>query len=225
MADRSTFTGRARQRRTNRSVRLSDRIATGLITVGGAGTIVAVSGVCLYLLWTVLPLFAPASLDEPNPTSQSPFASSPAVLRVSESNVIGWALDEGGDFIVFRPDTGEKLRSEPIADGGRQATTFAAGFGSDAVAIGFDDGTIRLGSVSFETSFIDVIDDDVKRYASLRSGEIATYAAGVVLRTSQDQLRRESVLVDFSAEPIEISPGHAVRRLDQVQTDGGPVLV
>ena len=56
----TSFTGRKRYLKNRRSVKLADRIAQSLITVGGIGTILAISTVGLFLFWVVLPLFLPA---------------------------------------------------------------------------------------------------------------------------------------------------------------------
>ncbi len=226
MAERSTFTGRARQRRTKWSVRLGDRVASALITVGGIGTIVAVSGVCLYLLWTVLPLFKPASLASPDVVKPSPFAAAPVALRVSESNAIGWGIDERGILQVFRADVGTPLRQESlVAEGSSPVTTIAPSLEGDGVALGFSDGSVQLGRIAFESEFIDPISDEAARYATLRQGELQTTESGVVLRTPQDQFRRESVAIEFAGDPIEVSPNSAVRRLDHIDTDSGPLLL
>ncbi len=58
-----SFTGRARRKKTHWSVRLSDRLSKSLITVGGIGTILAVSTVFFYLLYVTIPLFRPARID------------------------------------------------------------------------------------------------------------------------------------------------------------------
>ena len=49
-----TFTGRTRKRKTRRNVKAVDRLAQGLITVGGLGTILAVCGVCVVLVSVVV---------------------------------------------------------------------------------------------------------------------------------------------------------------------------
>ena len=62
MSSPKPFTGRTRRRHTRWSARAVDKLAHGLIVGGGIGTIVAVSLVCVFLLWVVLPLFQPASV-------------------------------------------------------------------------------------------------------------------------------------------------------------------
>ena len=62
MPDHRSFTGLRRKRQTKWSVAAGDRIAKGLITVGGLGTIIAVLLVCAYLVSVVVPLFLPAKM-------------------------------------------------------------------------------------------------------------------------------------------------------------------
>lgn len=64
MANRSSFTGRRRQRVTRWTVALNNRLAHAIIAIGGIGTIVAVSLVCVFLVWVVVPLFLPANVEK-----------------------------------------------------------------------------------------------------------------------------------------------------------------
>ena len=52
-----SLTGRGPRRRTRRSVRVAERVAKTMITIGGVGTILAVSLIMAFLLWVVVPLF------------------------------------------------------------------------------------------------------------------------------------------------------------------------
>src|SRR5262249_41064664 len=60
-----SFTGRTRKRSTSWVVRLTDLLARALITVGGIGTIGAVTLVCVFLVWVVVPLFRGAEITPP----------------------------------------------------------------------------------------------------------------------------------------------------------------
>ena len=59
----ASFPGRKPQRGTSWLVRLTDILARVFITVGGIGTIVAVTLVCVFLIWVVVPLFRGASVS------------------------------------------------------------------------------------------------------------------------------------------------------------------
>src|SRR4051794_16042910 len=60
MEPRIAYTGRPRERKTRRSVRIAEAVSHLLITIGGVGTIVAVITVFLFLLYVVYPLFQSA---------------------------------------------------------------------------------------------------------------------------------------------------------------------
>ncbi len=57
MTEKQVFTGRTRARRPKRSVLVTDRVARWVISLGGIGSIAAVSMVGLFLLYVVIPLF------------------------------------------------------------------------------------------------------------------------------------------------------------------------
>src|SRR5215469_16218712 len=100
----TTFTGRTRQRRTKWTVRAADTMAHGLIVAGGIGTIVAVSMVCVFLVWSVLPLFRSAT-SAVQAKVASPWSKSPDRVAVNEHGLAGWALShEKGEVEFFRLD-------------------------------------------------------------------------------------------------------------------------
>src|SRR5687768_10978483 len=107
MAERKTFTGRVRQRRTKRSVRAIDLTARGLITIGGVGTIIAVTTVCLFLLWVVAPLFLSARVAETTRVN-SGSATRPLLLEVDEYRMLAGSLLPDGTWRVDRVDNGAK---------------------------------------------------------------------------------------------------------------------
>jgi phosphate transport system permease protein len=90
MAAPRSFTGRRRQRQTRLSVRIADKAARSIITVGGIGTIVAVSTVFLFLFWVVWPLFLPASVSGYRRATVS--GVPPLRAGVDEQQLIGWSL-------------------------------------------------------------------------------------------------------------------------------------
>ena len=49
-----SYTGRERRRTTRWTVHVADRVARWLIVAGGIGTILAVSVVCIFLVWVVV---------------------------------------------------------------------------------------------------------------------------------------------------------------------------
>ncbi len=76
-------------------VRLVDGVARSLITVGGIGTIIAVSGVFLFLLWTVIPLFRPGRMEP----ASAEFATDE---RAAAHDVAGPSSPPGSSIPCFR---------------------------------------------------------------------------------------------------------------------------
>ena len=54
----------SRRMTTRWTVKAADKIAKFSITVGGIGTILAVSAVCVFLVAVVIPMFLPGNADE-----------------------------------------------------------------------------------------------------------------------------------------------------------------
>ena len=118
MEAKGSFTGRARQRTTRRSVLIADRLARIFISVGGIGTIIAVLGVMVFLVWVVVPLFLPAKVEGVDAFDR---ASREELLHlgVDEYQVLSWVLLENGKAEVFRLDTGELRYEEQLFDEGQ----------------------------------------------------------------------------------------------------------
>ncbi|MGA0174678.1 MAG: hypothetical protein ACO3NL_13690, partial [Phycisphaerales bacterium] len=57
-----TFTGWVRRRTTSVRVKVADAVAKTLITTAGISTIVAVVGMCVFLVAVAVPLFLPGSV-------------------------------------------------------------------------------------------------------------------------------------------------------------------
>src|SRR6476660_2981086 len=101
------ITGRQRHRVTRWTVALSDRLARWIIAVGGIGTIVAVSLVCVFLAWVVVPLFLPAAVEPARPLEKLSSEAEVIALGIDDYRVLGWTICRGGGITVFRLDNGE----------------------------------------------------------------------------------------------------------------------
>src|SRR5690242_5910436 len=109
MPDSSSFTSRGRRRTTKWVVRVNDRLARIVIAVGGIGTIVSVSLVAVFLVWVVVPLFFPATVNHPNSLPDGA-GDNLLALGIDEYNVTGWRIFKGGSVDVFRLDNGEVIQ-------------------------------------------------------------------------------------------------------------------
>lgn len=216
-----SFTGRRRLRKTRAVVRWADRAARWLITLGGIGTIAAVSTVGLFLAWVAAPLFLPPRM-EPGPAHALP--AEPTVgriggLGVDERATVGWIFREDGSFSVTRLDTGERLqRVTPFE---QPPCCWSFSIDNPQCAFGFADGTVRLASLSMESEFLSPADLSAELRA-LPAGRLATFREGVLSRTPEGQFRLQRFQVELQP-PARVGTSPVVL-LSQAARPTGPVF-
>lgn len=216
MSHSTSFTGRSRLRKTRWTVHAADVAARNLIRIGGIGTIVAVSTVCLFLVWVVVPLFLPAELSAPAAVPTPWHGADLLEFAVDEYRLIGWALSRDGMLRIFRPDNGAVLSERLLFEGAELTAASITRQGNRGV-FGFADGTVRLGRIGFETTFLEAADvpEEVRRLARQES---RAFDEGMIQPTPQRQFRLQTVTVELAAaEPICQS---AVRRLHLLTAPG-----
>lgn len=216
-----------RSRRTRRGVLIANRTARVLITLGGVGTIGAVLLVCVFLVWVVVPLFLPASLNlrhsEELASTDSSAPSAPHIAHVASDDYlnIGWATTADGVLLTYRMDDGKVLARKPLFDAARPtAASYALRDGR--VAFGFADGSVSLGKISFKTTFLsdDDVPADLKRLAE---GEVADFRQGIVELTPEGQYRCESLRVELQ-EPVKTKTHAAVELIDLSVSSKGTIV-
>src|SRR5690606_14672441 len=101
-------------------------------------------------------------------------------------------------------------------------TAFAVHEQSSSVAVGYADGTVRLGTLGFDTGFVNGADAP----ASVRGLEVgATGADGALLyeRVSEGQFRTQRFSVSLE-DPAPLAPGRSIGQLDLSIRPNGPIL-
>lgn len=107
-------------RRRTRIVHSIDRIAAWIISLGGVSTIVAVLGVFVFLVWSVLPLFRPASLTHQAVvplTMERPTAGSRAARTAGEPPSSEEPQQELQSRQARHESLDDALSSNPVAFG------------------------------------------------------------------------------------------------------------
>jgi phosphate transport system permease protein len=217
---------RKRSRKTRPAVFAADRAAGVVIMLGGVGTILAVSLVCVFLIWVVVPLFLPGSFEldrevAPQSAAERPSAA-PARLAIDEYQYIGWVARAGGDVVSYRTDTGEELARHTVFEADQPPTASAYTLIDGHVVYGFADGTMRRGQIDFAVSFLQPseLPDDLKK---LPEGEIATFREGVLLRTPQGQYRLQKLNVDLK-DPVKIGGEAEIALIDVSLSTRGTII-
>ena len=219
-----SFTGRGKRRTTRKSVLVAERAARFMITVGGTGTIVAVSLIMLFLIWVVAPLWAPAQLDATGSVEVEGTSAERVALGVDAARRIGWVATADGLIRAHRVDDGSLVdERRALQRGGAELRCAATGPGSDRVAAGYSDGRVLLGLIGFDDTILaeqaeagESLGMGVEPVpASLRGlpeGELASHDGGVVARMSDDKLLLRRIDVR-TLEPLPIFEGVPVVRV------------
>lgn len=213
------FTGKGRRYTTKKSIKFMDLLAKTLISMGGICTILAVTGVFVFLAWVVVPLFLPAEIEASR--RPQPITSDAVTIGTDEYLVVGWLLEDGGSRLrSFRLDNGTPLTSLDLFNGERpQAVSY---FSQERrLTAAMADGSVRLVNIGFETNFIE--DDDAgPELAQLKEGELTVINGAVVERTPEGQLRSQKISASFEA-PIETGVTD-FKLIDMTAQPSGPVI-
>ena len=214
----SGYIGKRRVRKTRGSVRVADRIAQTLITLGGIGTIIAVSLVCVFLIWVVLPLFTSESLESPQ-SMALPSATRPVHVATDEYLSLGWTVTEEGLLRSFRVDSGEPIATLSLFDEGRKPTAWSIARETGHLAFGFEDGTVQLGRAEFKTEFIPEADIPPE-LKTLEAGQVGSFRDGIVQVTPENQFRYQRLEITLD-EPVTVKEGVAIDLIDlSISTNG-----
>ncbi len=228
MESKKSFTGRTRKRKTSRRVLWADRIASTLITIGGIGTILAVLGVMMFLVWVVVPLFLPAEVEHLEAFDRQAVGAEGGVpivhLGVDEYQVLSWVLLPSGKIEVFRLDTGEPREEIQLFPEGQMLTSSFLIRG-DLAAFGLADGTVQLATVGFTSRFLeaDELPADTLQAIEASPGVPISFENGVVERTPTGQYRVQHFAAEMG-DSIQVANG-PVRLLRHVMRSSGPLVI
>ena len=148
-------------------------------------------------------------------------------LASDEYRVAAWALLEDGTLDVFKLDgdgqaANEQMESRKLFADGPAMTAAAFSLTSEDAALGFADGSIRVGTIGFVTRFID--EDQLGETArNLKPGEAKVVDSGLIQRTPEGQLRRQEISVKFGP-PFKGPAASAITHIDLTMRPAGPVI-
>ncbi|MDH5377178.1 MAG: ABC transporter permease subunit [Gammaproteobacteria bacterium] len=136
--------------------RLKDRLTTHFMGVGGVSVIIAILLIFFYLLYVVIPLFLPASLERSGSYAQpGPSFGKTVHITIEEQNEIAVRWTEQGAGVFFDARTGEVLQNKTLPKPEEvKITSFAAGnLNSATIAYGFSNGQALVAKQRFRLNY------------------------------------------------------------------------
>lgn len=197
-------TKRSGPRRSSRWTRVKDRTAGVVITAGGMSVLLAMLGICVFLVWEAAPLLRPGSAD-PAPAAAAALdaAASPAVVRIQADAPRALLADARGTFRTVDLTTGAVLDERSVLPEGFEATALAETPGGDRILFGSADG--RVVGVTFRYRAFQLAD------AEGLPG-LAELPAGAAVPLGDEGLRR--AVAALAGAPADLSERDYVERAD-----------
>jgi phosphate transport system permease protein len=185
-----------------------------MITVGGIGTIAAVTLILVYLVSVVVPLFRGAEVSEPATTALAdPPPDGVIAVSIDEYASLAGVLGADGRLRVLALDGGGLLEDRAALEAPPVAWSSLALDGGFACA--FPDGTLRTGRLAFATDFPS--EEELPEEArALAPGGRLVLGEHIVERTASG-LRRLAPVFELGA-PIEFARAREVRALASLAT-------
>lgn len=171
------------------------------------------ASIFVFLAAVAVPLFRPASIDEVRtaPASGPAAAARPLKAAIDEHRVMGWVLSEDGHVRVQLLESGEELAGLEV-DPGAAVSAIGTSLFDGSLAVGYRDGSIRMGSVDFDDEPI-ASEGAPPELLALEVGEVLVQGPTLVERPAADILRRLSVEVHLG-ERLDTGSGSPVVRVD-----------
>jgi phosphate transport system permease protein len=220
MEKRHAYTGRPRERKSRRAVRVAEVVSRLFITLGGIGTIIAVATVFVFLLIVVFPLFRSATV-----TAEQHIAAwtknFPIQIGIDEDQTVVWGLFSDGWLELVHLQSGKVLERRRYFSG-PQLTAWSFSPKSRDAVFGFADGSVQTGSIGIGSRFLDPeqLPEDAK---DLKPGDTARFEKGVVTLTEQGQYRVSELETDIK-EPAKGATPSPIVLVDQTKTTTGFVI-
>jgi phosphate transport system permease protein len=195
-------------KKTRRWVLIADQLADKTITIGGTLVIGAVLAMMVFLVYEVIPLFRGGSIQGHASYNLLKKPHHIQSLFTDDYNTIAFALDGEGSATAWHIGTGKPLDVPAFDFDGKKVTAFAKALDGIHVAVGFSDGTVRFGKVSF---VVEVLPEDNFPEGLLQLDDrdrtdgraVYSYIPGKQIRRIELQLElEEAVEVSKDQSPI-----------------------
>ena len=192
----ATFTGRKKRSATRATVLLSDTVARIVITLGGLATIAAVLLVGVFLFVVALPLFRSTTVQLKQSIPWQLASHSYLASGLDESGLVAWFCD-ADEMTAIELKTGNKLLSRSTKISGLQHASAICHLPNTLKsAVGFKNGTIRIGKLGLSTSYVP--EAEIPLLArSLKINELTIVNNDIYLRSSNKTVQKIQLVSEF----------------------------
>ncbi|HEY9018200.1 ABC transporter permease subunit [Thiomicrospira sp.] len=135
--------------------RLKDHTAKYGISVGGVGIIFAVFLIMFFLLYVVLPMFVPATMEKRNAFALPGGVEDRSVYyAVDDYKEVAVRLTESGRILGINLRNGETLLDQQVPSGGAKVTSFTiANEPNNVFAYGLSNGQVLVGQIKMQVTY------------------------------------------------------------------------
>ena len=196
---------RRRKLQTPWRVKAADTASRTIITIGGVGTIVAMSLLAIMLVVIVLPLFHKSTAEPKEGYALELKDRVTLHMGVDEYRTLAWTVCNDGTLQVIRLADGEVI-TDRVLSGGEKPTAMSFPLAGEAyedgatsvyrtvIASGYANGDVQLFNVDIQTRYLG--EDDVpEAMHEMTPGVSEAYEDGIVERTPTGLFRKQRVVI------------------------------
>jgi phosphate transport system permease protein len=198
-------------------VKAADRTAAVCISIGGVGTVLAVSAVFLFLLSVVIPLLKPGRATR-EPAVEVPPGERVLFAGTDEYRVAGWVFGDDGAVRLFRLHDGTPVARFSLV-GGDSLAVASYEPESGTFAVGRIAGAVVTARGHFRTDF-PLASSLSPGSLPDRPGVIVIDGGALIELTEEGVIRRQTFRLDIDAT-LTASHAGAIRAIDHVAIGSG----
>lgn len=182
----------------SRRLHAMDSAAEFVVTTGGFLVLAAVLGICFYLVWVVVPLFARGTVGE-EVAGKAEGISRTAMVMLDPYARSATVIGSDFDATTLLIEGGQVVGSDALADEALEPTAMSYARNGEVVAIGYSDGQVQLGELTYKTKL-------VRREHTEDTDTIESVEFGYIETLDEGRGRRVGFEHSFG-DPIELKAG------------------
>lgn len=188
------------QRRTTRFVKIWDRTAEVVITLGGLAVLAAMLGICVFLVWNAAPLILSGEIDREAGVRGELADTRPVAVMLVAGPRRGLLINDDGTVGSLSIDSGSVLGVRRVIR--ERPTTVHFEPAARRVTYGFEDGTLQAVVLAYRWYQVD---------KAMSLPGVADLQDGDILKFTTQQLRETAVTLPGA--PREVAPDDYIERV------------